>query len=81
MKEATGDLSDDCSSSCVITAVAVVFTTLIWPSIKLNILNSTKCTQAHYCAPAVDGVSDCEYLDEDGKNQSVRCPDREGSEF
>ena len=79
MKEATGDLSMTAVAVVAIAAVAVVFTTLIWPSIKLNILNSTKCAQAHYCAPAVDGVSDCEYLDEDGKNQSVRCPDREGS--
>ena len=79
MKEATGDLSMTAVAVVAIAAVAVVFTTLIWPSIKVNILNSTKCAQAHYCAPAVNGVSECEYLDENGENQTVRCPDREGT--
>ena len=48
------------------TAVAVVaiqqlwpYLPLIWPSIKVNILNSTKCAQALLCL-AVNGVSECE---------------------
>lgn len=79
MKEATGDLSMTAVAVVAIAAVAVVFTTLIWPSIKVNILNSTKCAQAHYCAPAIDGVSECQYLDENGDNKKVNCPDREGT--
>lgn len=76
MKEATGDLSMTAVAVVAIAAVAVVFTTLIWPSIKTNILNSTKCAQAHYCEQTTIGKTrTCYYLEEDGITEKpVQCP-------
>lgn len=49
MKEASGELSMTAVAVVAIAAIGVVFTTLIWPSIKSNITRSTKCTQAFSC--------------------------------
>lgn len=59
-----------------IAAVAVVFTTLIWPSIRLNILNSTKCAQAHACSTTGknQNTRTCYYLNDEGKEEEVECP-------
>lgn len=78
MKEATGDLSMTAVAVVAIAAVAVVFTTLVWPSIKVNIVNSTKCAQAFKCEDGNGVVKKCQYLDEKGDVQDVNCPDKDG---
>lgn len=49
MKDATGELSMTAVAVVAIAAIAVVFTTLIWPRIKINIMRSTYCSQAFNC--------------------------------
>lgn len=77
MKEASGELSMTAVAVVAIAAIGVVFTTLIWPSIKANITRSTKCTQAYSCnCPGNGGLCECTYLDADNKEQKVKCPDK-----
>ena len=54
MKDATGELSMTAIAVVAIAAVGVVFTTLIWPSIKANITRSTYCAQAYNCVDCDD---------------------------
>ena len=56
MKEASGELSMTAVAVVAIAAIGVVFTTLIWPSIKANITRSTKCTTE---------ICDCYYCEDD----------------
>ena len=49
MKEATGELNMTVVTVVAIAAVAAFFYAFIWPSIKTNILNSTKCSSAINC--------------------------------
>ena len=68
MKEASGELSMTAVAVVAIAAVGVLFTTLIWPSIKANIKRNTYCAQAFNCSTPNDkGVSTCSYYDD--KNQ------------
>ncbi|MDD2505072.1 MAG: hypothetical protein PHF21_02230 [Bacilli bacterium] len=76
MKDATGELSMTAIAVVAIAAIGVVFTTLIWPSIKANITRSTYCTQAHRCDDAGPTATEqtCYYYDKDDNEQSVKCP-------
>ena len=77
MKEASGEVSMTAVAVVAIAAIGVVFTTLIWPSIKANITRSTKCTQAYSCdCPGDGGLCECKYLDEKNVEQTVKCPDK-----
>ena len=49
MKDATGELSMTAVAVVAIAAIGVVFSTLVWPQIKSNILRSTYCSQAFDC--------------------------------
>ncbi len=49
MKDATGELSMTAVAVVAIAAISVVFTTLIYPTIKANILRSTHCSQVNRC--------------------------------
>lgn len=76
MKDATGELSMTAVAVVAIAAISVVFTTLIWPTIKSNIVRSTYCTEAYAC-DCSDGSSlcECKYLDKDGETEKdVKCP-------
>lgn len=74
MKEASGELSMTAVAVVAIGAVAVVFTTLIWPSIKANIVRNTYCSQAYSCStPDDNGKANCKYLDENNKEQDIVC--------
>lgn len=46
MKEATGELNMTVVTVVAIAAVAAFFYAVIWPSVKTNITNSTKCANA-----------------------------------
>lgn len=74
MKDATGELSMTAVAVVAIAAISVVFTTLIWPSIKQNIVRSTNCTQAYDCDCSGDGLCECKYLDKNDEEKSVKCP-------
>ncbi len=83
MKEASGELSMTAVAVVAIAAVGVLFTTLIWPSIKGQLLGSAKCSSAFNCTDTEDGNGACtgkkcycNYYDNDGKvaGKKVECP-------
>ena len=75
MKEASGELSMTAVAVVAIAAVGVLFTTLIWPSIKQNIKRNTYCSQAFNCsAPDSKGTSTCSYYDDkDVLHEDLKC--------
>ena len=73
MKDATGELSMTAVAVVAIGAVAVVFTTLIWPSMKANITRNTYCAQAYSRSAASNGKANCKYLDENNKEKDIIC--------
>ncbi len=79
MKEATGELNMTVVTVVAIAAVAAFFYAFIWPGIKTNILNSTKCANVIDCnCPASGGTCTCTYLKEDGvTTDTVTCPNNE----
>jgi hypothetical protein len=82
MKDATGELSMTAIAVVAIAAIAMVFSQLIWPSIRDNITRSAKCSQAYQC-DCNDGskkgdLCKCKYYDEQkngGSEIEVYCPD------
>lgn len=76
MRDATGELSMTAVAVVAIAAISVVFTTLIWPSIKANIVRSAHCNEVISC-DCKDGskTCDCIYLDTDGETEKpIKCP-------
>ena len=66
-----------------IAAIGVLFTTLIWPSIKGSILANTKCSSAFAChnkdaatGNCTEEKCECSYYDESGNvaADKVTCP-------
>lgn len=79
MKEASGELSMTAVAVVAIAAVGVLFTTLIWPSIKSGITASTRCSQAFNCQPeGTSGKVKCEYCKDDdcSTTGTVYCDDK-----
>ncbi len=87
MKDATGELSMTAVAVVAIAAIGVVFTTIIWPNIRTNILRSTYCTQAFGCSAdgASNGMKNCFYCKDSvgsgdtatcGETSTIQCPDR-----
>ena len=75
MKDATGELSMTAVAVVAIAAISVVFTTLIWPSIKKNIIRSTHCNEAVRCDCDKDNnYCKCYYLDDNNQEKEVKCP-------
>ncbi len=83
MKDATGELSMTAVAVVAIAAISVLFTTLIWPTIRTNILRSTYCAQA--ACPVPDGANlevgdliDCTYCTGEGDDMNcdnaIKCP-------
>ncbi len=80
MKEASGELSMTAVAVVAIAAVGVLFTTLIWPSIKRGITASTNCAQAFNCSPdGNSGKMKCEYCTNDtcSTTGTVYCDDKD----
>ena len=87
MKDATGELSMTAVAVVAIAAIGVVFTTLIWPQIRQNILRSTYCSQAFNCScPGNGAMCSCQYCPNNNTAQntttedcsspaSIQCPD------
>lgn len=83
MKDATGELSMTAVAVVAIAAISVVFTTLIWPSIKANIQRSSYCSQAFNCTEptgdkADNSMVECYYCTSDDPDcanpKSIKCP-------
>ena len=84
MKEASGELSMTAITVVAIAAIAVVFTTLIWPGIKANINRSTNCSQAFNCDcgtnPQPGDLCECWYIPAakagatDPAPEKIKCP-------
>ncbi len=70
MKDATGELSMTAVAVVAIAAIAALFSTLIWPTIKTNIMRSTYCSSARDCQCEEGGTCICQY-----------CPSEGGQEF
>lgn len=78
MKEASGELSMTAIAVVAIAAIGVVFTTLIWPTIKANIVRSTNCANVISCENCDGTTCECTYLLEDGvTTDTVTCPDKD----
>lgn len=74
MKEASGELSMTAVAVVAIAAIGVVFTTLIWPSIKQNITRSTYCSQAYDCSSCDATMCVCKYINASSLEDSIKCP-------
>lgn len=78
MKEATGELNMTVITVVAIAAIAAFFYAFVWPAIKGNINNSTRCANA-ICSCETGTTCDCAYIDEDGKETTIKCAIRENS--
>ena len=77
MKDATGELSMTAIAVVAIAAIGVVFTQLVWPTIKKNITRSAHCSEAYGCKDnGNNGLLDCAYLDESNTPVSIQCPNQ-----
>ena len=76
MKEASGELSMTAVAVVAIAAIGVVFTTLIWPTIKSTITRNAKCSQTISCVDIGEGKASCTVCsDDECKNtENVVCP-------
>ena len=74
MKEATGELNMTVVTVVAIAAVGAFFYAFVWPQIKANILNATKCSSAVCPTTCKAGTTcQCQYIDENNQEQSVTC--------
>lgn len=75
MKEASGELSMTAITVVAIAAIAGVFTTLIYPKIKQNIITQTKCSSKFNCGECNGGVASCSVIGDDGTSvEPISCP-------
>lgn len=77
MKEASGELSMTAVAVVAIAAIGVVFTTLIWPTIRNNIRRQTQCSSAYGCTCEDNGTCNCFYLDENNNETAITCRGKE----
>ena len=69
MKEASGELSMTAVAVVAIAAVGVLFTTLIWPSVKKSLAHNTACSSAYACNPSGNHYT-CTVVKPEGQNCS-----------
>ena len=75
MKEASGELSMTAITVVAIAAIGGVFTALVWPQIKVNILNQAKCANKFNCeCSGNESTCKCKYYDANGDMKDVVCP-------
>jgi hypothetical protein len=75
MKDATGELSMTAIAVVAIAAIGVVFTQLVWPTIKKNITRSAHCSEAYGCTAGTNGTVNCIYMTDDaGSTENIVCP-------
>ena len=75
MKEASGELSMTAITVVAIAAIGGIFTTLIYPRIKVNIINQTNCATKMNCSTCTSGKQTCQTIAEDGTiENNLVCP-------
>lgn len=76
MKEASGELSMTAITVVAIAAIGGVFTVLVYPRIKANIVAQTKCVNKYNCTACEGGQQTCQVVGEDGKSieTGLVCP-------
>lgn len=75
MKEASGELSMTAITVVAIAAIGGVFTVLVYPRIKANIVAQTKCVNKYNCSTCEGGQHTCQVVGEDGSIESgITCP-------
>lgn len=75
MKEASGELSMTAITVVAIAAIAGIFTTLILPRIRANIIAQTKCSSKFNCGACNGGLAACSVMSEDGSSvEQINCP-------
>lgn len=75
MKEASGELSMTAVAVVAIAAIGVLFTTLIYPSIKRSLQHNQNCSAAYGCHSCSDGVCECYYHDGSNSKAPITCDD------
>lgn len=75
MKDATGELSMTAVAVVAIAAIALLFSTLIWPTIQTQIRRNTYCSSAFNCDCSDGGdMCTCQYCpSESGEDFSAKC--------
>ena len=75
MKEATGQLNSTVVVVLAIGVLSAFFYFTLWPSIKINMEQTTNCSKA-WCEgqPNSDGVTvKCHYNDSKGNQKDITC--------
>ena len=80
MKDATGELSMTAVAVVAIAAIAALFSTLIWPTIRQNIMRSVYCSNSFDCTCDGGGggeLCECWYCPNNGEGDvaEVNCSD------
>lgn len=78
MKDATGELSMTAVAVVAIAGIAALFGAFVWPTIRANIVNRTKCSNAQQCTNCDGTTCNCIIIDEAGGTEDVVCPDETG---
>lgn len=73
MKEATGELNMTVVTVLAIAAIGALFYTIVWPIIRNNIEQSTRCANA-VCDTCNGKTAACVYYGEKGAAQTITCP-------
>ncbi len=74
MKEASGELSMTAITVVAIAAIAGVFTAIIYPRIKANIVAQTTCATKTNCGACSGGKQTCQSYKDDGTLENITCP-------
>ena len=73
MKEASGELSMTAITVVAIAAIGGIFTAIIYPTIKNNIVRQAACSNKFNCKCTGDKC-DCSYYDKNGDIKPISCP-------
>ena len=57
-----------------IVAVGTMFTNLVWPSVKKEIVNQATCAMAYDCELNTKSEYICKYKDENNEEKEIKCP-------
>lgn len=80
MKEATGELNMTVVTVVAIAAIAAFFYAFVWPAIRNNIQQSTRCASAVCNCTTNQKLCSCNYYDEStGSYTDIQCPNKEYS--
>lgn len=79
MKEASGELSMTAITVVAIAAIGSVAMYLVYPTLKANVINQTKCANKFNCDCSVGNKTcSCSYYDENGDIQTgLICPNEQ----